>query len=64
MMFTEPLYITVRPGPLEMAVPMEDGTVIGVVVVDSEKVNAFDAAALKISGLLTAEASRVVSRLY
>lgn len=62
----EPLYITVRPEiRSEMAVPMEDGgTVIGVVVVDSEKVNAFDAVALKILSLLTAEASRVVSRLW
>ena len=62
----EPLYITVRPEiRSEMAVPMEDGgTVIGVVVVDSDKVNAFDGSALKILSLLTAEASRVVSRLW
>ena len=61
----EPLYIAVRPEiRSEMAVPMEDaGTVIGVVVVDSERVNAFDSSALKILSLLTAEASRVVSRL-
>ncbi|CAI8291022.1 MAG: Sporulation kinase E [Opitutia bacterium UBA7350] len=62
----EPLYIKLRPEIFsEMAVPMEDaGTVIGVVVVDSEKVDAFDASALKILSLLTAEASRVVSRLW
>lgn len=62
----EPLYITVRPEiRSEIAVPMEDGgTVIGVVVVDSDKVNAFDGSALKILSLLTAEASRVVSRLW
>ncbi|NCG08384.1 MAG: GAF domain-containing protein [Verrucomicrobia bacterium] len=62
----EPRYIAVRPNiRSEIAVPMEDGgTVIGVVVVDSERVNAFDASALKILSLLTAEASRVVSRLW
>lgn len=62
----EPLYITVRPEiRSEMAVPMEDGgTVIGVVVVDSDKVNAFDGSALKILSLLTSEASRVVGRLW
>ena len=62
----EPRYIAVRTDiRSEMAVPMEDGgTVIGVVVVDSERVNAFDASALKILSLLTVEASRVVSRLW
>ena len=62
----EPRYIAVSPDiRSEMAVPMEDGgTVIGVVVVDSERVNAFDASALKILSLLTVEASRVVSRLW
>ena len=48
-----------------MAVPMEDeGSVIGVVNVDSETVNAYDESALKILTLLTNEASRVVSRLW
>ena len=62
----EPRYISARPNvKAEMAVPMEDeGSVIGVVNVDSETVNAFDESALKILTLLTNEASRVVSRLW
>ncbi len=62
----EPRYISVRPNiRSEMAVPMEDhGIVIGVVNVDSEKVNAYDESSLKILTLLTNEASRVVSRLW
>lgn len=62
----EPRYISARTNvKAEMAVPMEDeGSVIGVVNVDSETVNAFDESALKILTLLTNEASRVVSRLW
>lgn len=62
----EPRYISARPSvKAEMAVPMEDeGSVIGVVNVDSETVNAYDESALKILTLLTNEASRVVSRLW
>ena len=62
----EPRYISVRPHVRsEMAVPMEDrGTVIGVVNVDSEKIDAFDDQALKILSLLTKEASRVVAQLW
>jgi len=44
---------------------MEDeGTVIGVVNVDSEQLNAFDDQDLKILTLMTNEASRVISRLW
>ncbi|MFP4069819.1 MAG: GAF domain-containing protein [Opitutales bacterium] len=62
----EPRYISVRPRiRSEMAVPMEDrGAIIGVVNVDSERVDAFDEQSLKILTLLTNEASRVVSRLW
>lgn len=62
----EPRYISVRPNiRSEMAVPMEDrSSVIGVVNVDSEQLNAFDEQSLKILTLLTNEASRVVSRLW
>ena len=62
----EPRYICIRPNiRAEMAVPMQDrGMVIGVVNVDSERLNAFDDQALKILSLLTNEASRVVSRLW
>jgi len=49
----------------EMAVPMSDqGTVIGVVNVDSASLNAFDDDALKILTLLTNEATKVVSKLW
>jgi signal transduction histidine kinase len=62
----EPRYISVRPNiQSEMAVPMEDeGMVIGVVNVDSEKPDAYGNASLKILSLLTNEATRVVSRLW
>ncbi|MGB0273563.1 MAG: GAF domain-containing protein [Opitutales bacterium] len=62
----EPRYISIRPKiRSEMAVPMEDqGSVIGVVNVDSEAIAAFDESALKILTLLTNEASRVVARLW
>ena len=62
----EPRYISARPNICsEMAVPMKDqGIVIGVVNVDSEKVNAYDERALKILTLLTNEATRVVTRLW
>ena len=62
----EPRYISIRPNiRSEMAVPMEDrGSVIGVVNVDSEKIDAFDEQALKILSLMTHEASRVVARLW
>ena len=59
----EPRYISVRPNVRsEMAMPMVDqGSVIGVVNVYSEQINAFDDNALKILTLLTNEASRVIS---
>lgn len=62
----EPRYISVHPDiRSEMAVPMEDrGMIIGVVNVDSEKVNAYDEQSLKVLTLLTNEATRVVSRLW
>lgn len=62
----EPRYISVLPNiRSEMAVPMEDhGIVIGVVNVDSEKLDAYDESSLKILTLLTNEATRVVSRLW
>lgn len=62
----EPRYISVRTKICsEMAVPMEDqGTVIGVVNIDSEQLNAFDDQDLKILTLMTNEASRVISRLW
>lgn len=62
----EPRYISVRPEiRSEMAVPMEDrGMVIGVVNVDSEKVNAYGEQSLKVLSLMTNEASRVITRLW
>lgn len=62
----EPRYISARANiRSEMAVPMEDrGSVIGVVNVDSEEINAFDERSLKILSLMTVEASRVVSKLW
>ncbi|MGC6456703.1 MAG: GAF domain-containing protein [Coraliomargaritaceae bacterium] len=62
----EPRYIAVREKiRSEMAVPMEEnGSIIGVVNVDSEAVDFFDQQALKILTLLTNEASRVVSKLW
>ncbi|MFQ3226491.1 MAG: signal transduction histidine kinase [Lentimonas sp.] len=63
---TEPRYISIRPNiASEMAVPMEDrGSVIGVVNVDSEQLDAFSDQDLKILTLMTNEASRVISRLW
>ena len=62
----EPRYISIRPNiRSEMAVPMEDhGTVIGVVNVDSEELDAYGESSLKILTLLTNEATRVISRLW
>lgn len=62
----EPRYISLRPEiRSEMAVPMEDrGMIIGVINVDSEKVDAFSGHSLKILTLLTNEASRGISRLW
>lgn len=49
----------------EMAVPMEEqGIVIGVVNVDSQQLHAFTPEDEKLLTLLTAEATRVVSRLW
>ena len=49
----------------EMAVPMiEQGSVIGVVNVDSETLNAFNEDDLKLLTLLTDDATRVVSKLW
>ena len=62
----EPRYVSVRPNiRSEMAVPMEDhGTVIGVVNVESEELDAYGESSLKILTLLTNEATRVISRLW
>ncbi|MFP4204406.1 MAG: GAF domain-containing protein [Opitutales bacterium] len=62
----DPRYVCIRPNVRsEMAVPIEDqGSVVGVVNVDSERVQAFDAHALKVLTLLTNEAGRVISRLW
>ncbi len=62
----EPRYISLKENiNSEMAVPMKDrGSVIGVVVVDSDIKDAFDSSALKILSLMSLEASRVVSRLW
>ncbi len=62
----ESRYIQANPATRsEMAVPMEEqGIVIGVVNVDSERVGAFDGEDLKILTLLTNEATRVVSKLW
>ena len=49
----------------EMAVPMEDqGIIIGVVNVDSEKVGAFNEQDKKVLTLLTHEATRVTNKLW
>lgn len=50
----------------EMAVPMhgEDGGILGVVNVDSINVNAFNERHLKILTLLTADATRVLNRIW
>lgn len=49
----------------EMAVPMEDqGVIIGVVNVDSEKIGAFNEQDKKILTLLTHEATRVTNKLW
>ncbi|MFW5883330.1 MAG: GAF domain-containing protein [Verrucomicrobiota bacterium] len=62
----EPRYVQVRAAVRsELAVPMEEqGEVIGVVNVDSERPDAFGEEALKILSLLTREAGRVTSRLW
>ncbi len=60
-------YLSVKPGiRSEMAVPMigQEGTVIGVVNVDSIQADAFEERDLKILTLLTNEASRVVNRIW
>lgn len=63
---TESRYVSVKTSiRSELAVPMEDqGTVIGVVNVDSEEISAFDEQDLKILTLLTNEATKVVSRIW
>ncbi len=62
----DPHYITVKDSVRsEMAVPMMlEGMAIGVVNVDSEQTAAFSESDLKLLTLLTAEATRVVSRLW
>jgi len=59
-------YITVKDTiRSEMAVPMiEQGSVIGVVNIDSETLNAFNEDDLKLLTLLTDDATRVVSKLW
>ena len=63
---SDPRYIQVKDTVRsEMAVPMEDqGDVIGVVNVDSEKEQAFEEKDLKLLTILTNEATRVISRLW
>jgi len=63
----DPRYVEIDPHILsELAVPMrnDNGSVIGVVNVDSPKENAFDDQDMKILTLLAAEATRVLSRLW
>lgn len=62
----DPYYIPVKDSVrAEMAVPMMlEGMSIGVVNVDSEQPAAFSESDLKLLTLLTAEATRVVSRLW
>lgn len=62
----DPRYFRVRENVCsEMAVPMETrGSIIGVVNVDSDRVNAFDEEDLKMLTLMTHEATRVVNRLW
>ncbi|MGB0370131.1 MAG: GAF domain-containing protein [Opitutales bacterium] len=62
----DPRYVRIKSSiRSEMAVPLEEqGTVIGVVNVDSEEVGAFDDHNLKSLTLLTNEAAKVVSRLW
>lgn len=60
-------YVTVHPDVRsEMAVPMmgANGEVVGVVNIDSKRINAFDEHDLKVLTLLTNEATRVVSKLW
>jgi len=63
----DPRYIEIAPGiRSEIAVPMigDEGNVIGVVNIDSARVDAFDERACKILTLLTNEATRVVTRIW
>lgn len=62
----DPRYIPVKDTiRSEMAVPMvEQGSVIGIVNVDSETVDAFNEEDLKLLTLLTNDATRVVSKLW
>jgi signal transduction histidine kinase len=63
----DPRYVEIDPLILsELAVPMlnDQGTVIGVVNIDSRRANAFDERDMKILTLLAAEATRVLNRLW
>lgn len=59
-------YVSLKPSiRSEMAVPMQtEGSIIGVVNIDSERLNAFDDEDLKVLTLLTSEATRVIHRLW
>jgi signal transduction histidine kinase len=62
----EPRYIAVRPAArCEMAAPMQEGeTVLGVIDLESDRTRAFIAADLALLEQLTAEAARVMQRLW
>ncbi|MBL9199448.1 MAG: GAF domain-containing protein [Opitutaceae bacterium] len=63
---TEPRYIAVRAAArCELAAPMLDGdNVVGVIDLESDRVNGFDAADLALLRELAAEAARVLQRLW
>lgn len=62
----DPRYVQIREGiRSEIAVPLEDqGQVIGVLNVDSDRPDAFSTDDLKILTLLTREASRVIGQIW
>ncbi len=62
----DPRYVQIREGiRSEIAVPLEDqGQVIGVLNVDSDRPDAFTTDDLKIITLLTREASRVIGQIW
>jgi signal transduction histidine kinase len=62
----EPRYIAVRPSArCEMAAPMQEGeTVLGVIDLESDRTGAFNTVDLALLERLTAEAARVMQRLW